>query len=147
MLKEYLEVAKIHIKRADDGIKFLSNIKLDNQSFNDINTITIIDAFIFRFIKLQDHLGKNFFPVLLAKIDVSQDNMPLIDVLDRLEKIGLLSDSERWMDYRDVRNRITHEYPEDKTNIIQTIEDAMVYFKEIKQAVKHLETYISKHKL
>jgi hypothetical protein len=85
---------------------------------------------------------------LLVKIDVEQNDMPLIDVLDRLEKIGLLPDSDRWIDYRDVvRNKFTHEYPEDKTNLITGIQEAMIYFVEIKQIVHQIEIYITTHKL
>jgi hypothetical protein len=147
MLKEYLKIANIHIKRANEALKNLSIIDLNSKSFDDNHIVVHIDSFIFRFIKLQDYLGKKIFPELLVKIDVEQNDMPLIDVLDRLEKIGLLPDSDRWIDYRDVRNKLTHEYPEDKTNLITGIQEAMIYFVEIKQIVHQIETYITTHKL
>jgi hypothetical protein len=147
MLKEYLEIANIHIKRANEALKNLSIIDLNSKSFDDNHIVVHIDSFIFRFIKLQDYLGKKIFPELLVKIDVEQNDMPLIDVLDRLEKIGLLPDSDRWIDYRDVRNKLTYEYPEDKTNLIAGIQEAMIYFVEIKQIVHQIETYITTHKL
>lgn len=121
-----IEASKKHFGAADlylfgsrvDGSKKGGDIDLFVESNANI------DSFVFRFIKLQDHLGKNFFPVLLAKIDVSQDNMPLI-----------------------LATELPVNTQKTKPNIIQTIEGAMVYFKEIKQVVNHLETYITTHKL
>jgi hypothetical protein len=34
----------------------------------------------------------------------------LRDTLHTMEKLGLITDTERWMDMRDVRNRIVHDY-------------------------------------
>lgn len=51
------------------------------------------------------------------------------------------------IDYKDVRNKLTHEYPEDKTNLIAGLQEAMIYFVEIKQIVHQIEIYITTHKL
>jgi uncharacterized protein with HEPN domain len=73
--------------------------------------------------------------------------MPLIDVLDKLEKISLIPSSEKWMNYRDIRNQITHEYSNNKLNMLDNTKQAMSYFSEIKTIIKKLEKYIKDKKL
>lgn len=44
------------------------------------------------------------------------------DLLLRMEKVGLISDRQTWLDMRDVRNRIAHEYlPEELAKIYAAI--------------------------
>ena len=44
------------------------------------------------------------------------------DLLQRMAKLGFISDAETWLRLRDVRNRITHEYlPEELARIYQAI--------------------------
>lgn len=44
------------------------------------------------------------------------------DLLLRMEKVGLISDRQTWLDLRDVRNRIAHEYlPEELAKIYAAI--------------------------
>lgn len=46
------------------------------------------------------------------------------DLLLRMEKVGLISDRQTWLDMRDVRNRIAHEYlPEELAKIYAAIVD------------------------
>jgi uncharacterized protein with HEPN domain len=73
--------------------------------------------------------------------------MPLIDVLDKLEKISLIPSSEKWMNYRDIRNQITHEYSNNKLNMLDNTKQAMSYFSEIKTIIKKLEKYIKDKKI
>ena len=47
--------------------------------------------------------------------------MALIDVLHRLEKLELLSSSDKWIEYRKLRNVLTHEYPDNEDEIIEAI--------------------------
>ena len=50
-----------------------------------------------------------------------KDNISLLDVLDKLEKLGLLDDPEQWMQYRKLRNKLTQEYPNDEEEITENI--------------------------
>jgi uncharacterized protein YutE (UPF0331/DUF86 family) len=53
-------------------------------------------------------LGDRLFPRLLAL--VGQRGGTLIDRLNQLERLGLLSDAQRWLAWRNLRNRLVHEY-------------------------------------
>lgn len=60
--------------------------------------------------------------------------MALIDVLNRLEKLELLKSSDEWIEYRKLRNTLTHEYPDNEDEIIEAINlsiDAYLNMKKI----------------
>ncbi|MCK5871125.1 MAG: hypothetical protein KAG45_10945, partial [Methyloprofundus sp.] len=39
-----------------------------------------------------------------------KDSMALIDCLDKLEKLEIITQADQWMNYRTIRNKLTHEY-------------------------------------
>jgi len=53
--------------------------------------IQIIDQFILCFSKLQDAMGNRLFPMLLQYLGESFEERPMIDKLNRLEKLGVSS--------------------------------------------------------
>lgn len=46
---------------------------------------------------------------------------PFIDILNRLEKLGVLTSVEDWQYFRSLRNNLAHEYPERTADIIYAI--------------------------
>lgn len=94
------------------------------QAQDDINT-AIIDQFIFRFAKLQDSMGAQLFPSIL---ELTAEPGPLntfIDKLNRLEKIGALESADEWLSLREMRNLISHEYPNDPGMQAATLNKAL----------------------
>ena len=70
----------------------------------------LTDQIIYRFTKLQDAMGERLVPAVLGWLREPHEAWPMRDRLDRLEKLGYL-DVETWLQWRDVRNRLAHEYP------------------------------------
>lgn len=73
--------------------------------------VRVVDQLLFRFIKLQDAVGERLVPATLAILREPFEEWPMRDRLNRLEKLGYLS-IEDWLDWREVRNRLAHEYPD-----------------------------------
>ena len=71
----------------------------------------LTDQILYRFMKLQDALGERLVPSTLAWLLEPYESWSMRDRLDRLEKLGLL-DVDQWLAWRDVRNRLAHEYPD-----------------------------------
>lgn len=71
----------------------------------------LTDQILYRFTKLQDTLGERLVPATLGWLREAHEGRPMRDRLDRLEKLGFL-DVEAWLQWRDVRNRLAHEYPD-----------------------------------
>ena len=70
----------------------------------------LTDQILYRFTKLQDAMGDRLIPATLGWLQEPHEDWPMRDRLDRLEKLGYL-DVDTWLQWRDVRNRLAHEYP------------------------------------
>ncbi len=142
MLKEMLKTVNLHLQRADATCKDIKQIDFSKDIFNDDENVKTIDAFIYRFVKLQDYMGDKLFRELLRSVAEYKDNMSMLDVLDKLEKLEIIPNEDRWLDYREVRNKLTHEYPDNENEILEGIQISLEYFQEIRQIVLGIEKYI-----
>jgi len=80
---------------------------LDDESVQDW------DQLILRFTKLQDTLGARLFSAALDVLQEPFEDRPMLDKLNRLEKLGYLGSVEQWHALRVIRNRFAHDYPQD----------------------------------
>lgn len=71
----------------------------------------LTDQILFRLSKLQDTLGERMVPATLLALVEPCEQWPMRDRLDRLEKLGYL-DVMQWLGWRELRNRLAHEYPD-----------------------------------
>lgn len=83
------------------------------------------DQFILRFTKLQDAIGAQLYPALLAHLQEPYEDRPMLDKLNRLEKMGYLTSAEQWQSLRVIRNRLTHDYPTDDALKAAYLNDAI----------------------
>ncbi|WP_295583245.1 hypothetical protein [uncultured Lamprocystis sp.] len=90
----------------------------------DPETLRILDQLLFRFSKLQDTLGLRLVPATLAALSEPFEDWPMIDRLNRLEKLGFI-DVDNWLGWREIRNRLAHEYPEQPETRFAAIESAI----------------------
>ena len=79
----------------------------------DDDAVQDIDQFVLRFGKLQDVLGTRLFPALLDVLQEPYEDRPMLDKLNRLEKLGLLESTEAWEKLRALRNHFGHEYQDE----------------------------------
>jgi len=125
LLEENLKVSYLHLER----LKTLSSDILQNnmlEKLEDFETIKTIDAFVYRFLKLQDYMGQKLFKNFLTSLGEDCDNLSFVDILDKLEKLNIIPSTDEWIQIRKLRNKLTHEYPDNislvKDEIILAIE-------------------------
>lgn len=70
-------------------------------------------------------MGGKLFKVFFDEIGEYNNNMSLLDVLDKLEKFGIIDDANKWIKYKKPRNQLTHEYPNNKDDIVDGIKLAI----------------------
>lgn len=70
-----------------------------------------LDAFVARFGRLQDTLGDKLVPELLSHL--LERTGATLDNLNRMERLGLLASVDDWVEARNLRNRLIHEYMND----------------------------------
>ena len=72
-----------------------------------------LDQFILRFTTLQDAMGNRLFPAILRYLTEQFEDRPMLDKLNRLEKLGYIDSVEKWQLIRNIRNKFAHDYPDD----------------------------------
>ncbi len=117
-IKDYVQIADIHASRLKLALteiekyvpfsaKKLDMLRADQVSFLDMMTT--------RFGKLQDVIGSKIFYIILNLLQEDADSF--IDKLNKLEKLEYLDSKNWWVDLRDLRNQISHEYPNNKDEL------------------------------
>ena len=145
MLKETIETVNINIKRAkSDYDEIKSWDALSPEYFENNDKRRVVDSFIFRFIKIQDLIGEKFFKEVLAGLGEYKRNMSFIDILDRLEKLEFIDNADKWNNFRELRNSLSHEYPANELEIIKDINLALTAFKEIADIYSNIVKYLKK---
>ena len=92
-------------------------------------------------------MGDKLFRLFLDEIGEYKDSMSLLDVLDKLEKLALVDDAMKWMEYRKLRNKLTHEYPSNEDEVIEGISIAIEVFSEIEEIFNNITKYAESKKL
>ncbi|MHB1620706.1 MAG: hypothetical protein ACYCTY_12120 [Sulfuricella sp.] len=106
-----------HLKRINGAyLKMAVFMPLDAKRYQQLtdDEIEHIDQFLFRFAKLQDAMGEKLFMLFLEFLkEENTRNKPFIDILNRLEQLGLLEDKNVWLELRKIRNNIAHQYEDE----------------------------------
>jgi hypothetical protein len=81
-----------------------------------------IDQFLFRFPKLQDAMGEKLFMFILEFLkEENTKTKPFIDILNRLEQLGLLENKNDWLELRKIRNNIAHQYEDEPQHAAEAL--------------------------
>lgn len=118
------EECKKHFARIAVCMKALENkFPLKNETFNALDDIemALFDQFLYRFSKLQDAMGSRLIPSIYKILEADEKPKPFIDILNRLEKLGVITSVWDWQYFRNIRNSFAHEYPERENEIVAAI--------------------------
>jgi len=98
--------------------------------------VAALDQFAYRFTKLQDVISVQVFRrFALEVLHEPVEALPIIDILNLLERYGYLPSAARWQEIREVRNQMTHEYRLDPAELIITLEIAFGMVVEMSQII------------
>ncbi len=100
-----------------------------------------VEAFIGRFGRLQDTLGDKLLPALLAHLGDRPASQ--IDNLDRAERLGWIKDANRWMDIRDLRNKMVHEYMEDPTILADALNNGHQFVSDLIETANRMTAEVN----
>ena len=100
--------------------------RLDTSIFDYKNIVVLLDAFIFRFVKLQNTIGEKLFPETFEIVTgKSRTDVTFIDILNILEKYHFLPSTSKWQYLRQIRNDLVHIYPWDSSLRLEAIKAAL----------------------
>jgi len=108
-----IDECELHIKRLNYASEKLKQLMpLDDNAYQNLKDehVESLDQFLFRCSKLQDAIGQRLFSGLLELLKEPVKQQPFLDRLNRLEQLGVLEDKEQWLQLRNLRNTLAHEY-------------------------------------
>jgi len=135
-LKEY----KILI----DGLLENKNI-YDKFVFNSLppQERAILDAYLKRFSSIQDFLGAKIFSLLLEVSGINSSKMS--EVLYHIEKEEIIDSLDDWIELREVRNELEHDYPEELEEALKDLKFCVDSFKKIESYYINSSNYAKKY--
>jgi len=140
-LKIHLKEAKFHIERLNEILSYLKDFyPLDIDSLENIDKDKL-DAFAFRFAKLQDLLGAKIFREYLEIINFPTQDKNFLELLKELNKEGVLN-IDKLAEFRSVRNSIAHDYPYDESEKIEAINYLIKNIDYLFKVTKNIEDKI-----
>ena len=83
----------------------------------------MLDAFVSRYGRLQDTLGDKLLPALL-RAGLEKTGAQLDNLL-RAEKLGWMESTQTWIELRELRNRLVHEYMESADDLLDALQQAL----------------------
>lgn len=102
---------------------FYQVFPLDSDKFKHLDEMQIehIDQFIYRFTRLQDSMGKRLLPSIISYIDNDFSPKAFLDILSRLEQLGIIENDIDWQFFRNLRNNLAHDYPDNIKIMVETL--------------------------
>jgi Fe2+ transport system protein B len=115
ILHSYMDVCDTHAGRLQSAL--LKTAHLVPFTINNVSTLNDSDSAFLevvtsRFAKLQDTLGQKVFSLVLKNVGEDILDKTFIDILNMFEKFGFIDDADFWVELRQTRNAIAHEYPD-----------------------------------
>jgi len=146
-LEQKLYECNRHVEKLNNAKEYLTDIMpLTLEQYININKIqsSFIDQMNFRFSKLQDTIGESLLKGILLLVKEDVKRMTFLDILNRLEALDVL-DKNIWLNLREVRNEIAHEYSFNQDEVVDNIN--IIYTKSDKliEVYKSLILYINKN--
>ena len=120
-LQKYFDEALRHVALLSETLEVVNSIPSDAQ----YHTLPSLEKFalntlVFRFSKLQDLLETKMFRSYLdfSGFEVTEKNF--YEILKAIEKEGIV-DIDTWDEFRQLRNNIAHEYPQEEEEIAENL--------------------------
>jgi uncharacterized protein with HEPN domain len=114
-------------------------LTVDHFATRDPALIAALDQFAYRFVKLQDVISVQLFRrFALDVLGEPVESLPVIDILNLLERYRFLPSVSRWQEIREIRNQITHEYRLAPGELIVTLELAFAMVGEMAEILEAL---------
>jgi predicted nucleotidyltransferase len=123
-VNKYLNECDKHTLRINKSFSKVKHIfPLSGSGYESLNDeeIAMIDQYLFRFSKLQDTLGEKLFRLIIEDFVENIDTLSFIDILNRLEKIGIIKNTNLWKKLRGLINDISHQYDDEPNEMAESI--------------------------
>jgi hypothetical protein len=150
ILKKRLTKAESHFNALSDYYSLIQQLLLncpiyqvDGFTALKIQEKAILDAYLKRFSSLQDFLGAKIFPLLVEVSGFGTSKMS--EVLYYIEKEEIIDDLSHWVELREIRNELEHDYPDDLAKALQDLQFCIDSFKVLKKYYFNAANFAEKY--
>ena len=129
--KMQLEGCQAHARFLNESLKAMAaDLPFDAHALARYQSapsgMAYLDQFAYRFGRLQDTMGRQLLPLILEEVkEPLPEEATFMEKLDRLERLGVVPSVEQWDEICELRNALTHDYPEEAERPAATINQAM----------------------
>jgi len=78
-------------------------------------------------------MGTRLLPAIYAVLQADSLPKPFIEILNRLEKLEVLSSVDDWHYFRNLRNSFAHEYPERPEQTVAALNELHISWPRFKK--------------
>jgi hypothetical protein len=145
-LQKIIEECDKHILRMNRAYqKIAPSLPLDRDKYTRLSDdeVGYIDQYLFRFEKLQDTIGRRLFKAVFLFLEEDIEDVPFIDLLNRLEKLNILESAEQWLELRKIRNALSHTYEDEPEELSIAINSILDRKSNIENIYKNIVDYCS----
>jgi len=103
----------------------------------------ILDAYLKRFASIQDFLGAKIFPLLLDIAGIG--NLKMSEVFSFIEKEEIIDSLENWIELREVRNELEHDYPEELAEALKDLKFCIESFELLENYYSNSKKFAQKY--
>ncbi len=149
LLASYLDICHVHANRLKMALAHIEHLHpMQPSTFMQLSDeeVSYMELLISRFSKLQDVIGSKIFPLLLNLLQEEPKGNNFLDILHQLEKLDILPSIKLWIGFRDLRNHLTHEYPEHpdimanySNQAIQKAQELLLYWTDLKNKILNIQ--------
>ncbi len=143
-IKLVLREVKGHLEYVIYDMEKILEKGLNENLLQEKDYIILLDAFIFRFIKLQSSASEKLFPLVYEYLTGKEyTEATFIDILNTLEKYRVIPSAEEWREIRKLRNEFVHIYPWETELKLKAVELAIEKVKTIEEVIRKVEELIN----
>ncbi len=146
LIEKQLQKVKRHYEALKEYKEFIEKSGFDFtiESFEklDISQKGVLEAYLKRFASLQDYLGSKVFKSLLDISGISYNKMS--EVLILMEKEEIIS-LDRWIEFRNIRNELEHDYPDEIEEALKDLEYCVNSFEYMENVVKNVFNFARRY--
>ena len=143
MIKNKLSKVTAHYKALKEYKNEIDKMDFDYtiDGFRELNVYqkALIDAYLKRFASLQDYLGAKVFSTLLDMAGINYIKMS--EVLSLIEKEEII-DLDKWIEFRNVRNDLEHDYPDELLDALEDLRFCIKSFDELEEIVFRVFNFV-----
>ncbi len=152
LLKKRLEKLAKHMEAITDYKNAIDDISSSKAVYEEdifshlpIQEKALFDAYLKRFSSAQDFLGGKVLSLMLELSGVPAKSMT--EILYHGVKEGIIDNLENWIELRDVRNELAHDYPDELSDALKDLAFCVEHYKRIKQYYDNALSFVIKHQL